>query len=91
VTAPGRPDKLYSFVETSTFVRQIERKGSVDLLFQIEDELLKDPQRGAVIRGTHGARKARLGDSERGQGKRGGYRYVYLYLEYRGHIYLLFL
>jgi hypothetical protein len=41
--------------------------------------------------GTHGARKARIGDPNRGSGKRGGYRYLYLYLEHRGHIFLLYL
>jgi hypothetical protein len=75
----------------SIFMRQIDRKASLDLLFQIEDELLKNPTRGALIPGANGVRKARVGDPGRGRGKRGGYRYIYLYLEHRGHIFLLFL
>jgi hypothetical protein len=59
----------------SIFMRQIDRKASLDLLFQIEDELLKNPTRGALIPGASGVRKARVGDADRGKGKRGGYRF----------------
>jgi hypothetical protein len=91
VTLSKAPDKLYSFIEMSTFMRQLEQKASLDLLFQIEDELLKDPERGDLVPGTHGARKARIGDPKRRSGKRGGFRYIYLYMKYHSHIFLLFL
>ncbi|MGE5321243.1 MAG: type II toxin-antitoxin system RelE/ParE family toxin [Actinomycetota bacterium] len=43
------------------------------------------------MQGLGGIRKARIGNPARGKGKRGGYRYLFLYLENRGHIHLLFL
>ena len=51
------PDTLYSFFETSVFIRQIEDRASMKVLFAIEDDLLKNPERGDVIQGTHGAGK----------------------------------
>jgi hypothetical protein len=38
-----------------------------------------------------GIRKARVANPARGKGARGGFRYLYLYLEHRGHIHLIFL
>ena len=40
-------------------------------------QLLGNPLAGEVIQGTGGLRKVRLGDSERGKGKRGGIRVIY--------------
>jgi len=82
---------LYSFFETSTFVKQIERYASLNVLFAIQQDLLRMPKRGDVVQGAHGARKARIGDPDTGRGKRGSYRYVYLYLEHQERIYLLYL
>jgi hypothetical protein len=48
-------------------------------------------QRGDIVRGTGGVRKARVADTQSGRGKRGSYRYLYLYPEHRGRIYLLYL
>jgi len=52
----------------------------------MQSDLLRDPERGAVVSGLGGIRKARLANPGRGKGKRGGYRYMY-----RSHIHLLFL
>ena len=49
------------------------------------------PERGDIVEGTGGVRKARLADPKRGKGKRGGFRYLYLFLEHRGKIYLVYL
>jgi hypothetical protein len=38
-----------------------------------------------------GIRKARSTNPNRGKGKRGGYRYLHLYLARRNHVHLLFL
>jgi hypothetical protein len=84
-------DKLYSFVETPIFMRQIQERASMKVLFAIEDDLLKDPQRGDMIPGTHGARKARIGDPDSRRGKRGSYRYIYAYFPGHDHIILLYL
>jgi hypothetical protein len=84
-------DTLYSFFETPIFMRQIEQRASMKVLFAIEDDLLKDPARGNIIRGTHGARKARIGDPDSRRGKRGSYRYIYAYFPGDHHIILLYL
>lgn len=49
------------------------------------------PERGVKVRGLGGIRKARAFNPVRGKGKRGGYRYLYLYLPGRDHVHLLFL
>lgn len=52
---------------------------------------MKNPTRGDLVRGLGGIRKARSSNPTRRKGKRGGYRYLFLYLENRGHIHLLHL
>jgi hypothetical protein len=83
--------KYYSFIETPVFVKQIADKGSIDLLIVIQSDLLENPIRGDIVKCTGGARKARIADPRDSRGKSGSYRYLYLYLEDRGRIYLLFL
>lgn len=61
------------------------------MLDQIQTDLIEHPNRGAIVRGLGGIRKARSSNPGRGKGKRGGFRYFYLVLERRGHIHLLFL
>lgn len=43
-----------------------------------------------MVRGLEGIRKARSSNPTRGKGKRGGYRYLHLYLKHKDHIHLLF-
>jgi hypothetical protein len=86
--------KLLSFLETATFVERLAELGGdqqMELLYAIQDELLADPERGDLVKGLGGVRKARIAAPTRPEGKRGGYRYLYLYLEMRGRIYLLYL
>ena len=59
------------------------------MLRGIQNDLLDNPQRGTIIRGLGGIRKARAINPRCGKGKRGGFRYLYLYLEHRGRIHLL--
>jgi hypothetical protein len=80
--------KYYSFVETAVFSKQLDSKASLDVLYAIQNDLIADPKRGDVVRGSGGVRKARVGDARGSRGKRG--RYLYLYLEQRGIIYLLY-
>jgi hypothetical protein len=85
------PDlEYYTFVETAVFTKQIEKKASLDVLIAIQNDLIADPTRGDVVQGTGGVRKARIADPQSGRGKRGSFRYLYLYLEHRGRIYLLY-
>ena len=58
---------------------------------EIQNDLLQNPQKGDVVRGLGGIRKARVANPGRGKGKRGGFRYLHLYLEHREHIHLLYL
>jgi hypothetical protein len=87
------------FIESWWFtrrLRELARGSADDLLLQIQQDLLKNPERGDVVKGLGGIRKARVPNTTRRKGKRGGYRYLYLYLEHRDlehrdHIQLLFL
>jgi hypothetical protein len=68
------------------------RRGRADeLLRAIQEELARKPDRGALVPGLGGVRKARISNPIRGKGKRGGYRYLYLYLEKREHLHLFLL
>lgn len=80
---------LYTFVETMVFTRQLEETASIETLYAIQADLLADPERWPVIPGTKGARKGRVADPRSSRGKRGSFRYVYLYLKHRERIYLL--
>ena len=89
------PDEWLSFVEAPTFVEQLaELAGTahqLDLLYRIQRELLLDPERGDLVKGLGGIRKARIADPRSKSGKSGGFRYLYLYFELRGRIHLLYL
>jgi len=80
----------FEFVESKIFSKQI-REVSGDLLTRMQSDLVQNPGRGAVVKGTHGVRKARVADPASGRGKSGSYRYLYLYLEHAGRIHLLYL
>ena len=54
-------------------------------------DLLRNLEKGDVAQGLGGIRKARTSNPTRGKGKRGGYRYMHLYLKHRDHLHLLFL
>ena len=85
---------LYTFYETPVFTEDLADflgKNALDLLFAIQADLIANPERWPVVIGTAGARKGRVADPASGKGKSGGFRYLYLYLEHRGEIYLLFL
>jgi hypothetical protein len=87
-------DRLYTFYETSRFTKDLAAflgERALELLFAIEKDLLDDPVRWPVVKGTGGARKGRVADPASAQGKSGSFRYLYLYLEHRGQVYLLFL
>jgi hypothetical protein len=84
------------FIESLPFTKRLQQLGDAaagELLNAIQRELLEKPDRGAMVPGLGGVRKARIANPGRGKGKRGGYRYLYLYLylEGRQHIHLLIL
>jgi len=82
------------FIESAAFTRRLRElagDNAQDVLSAIQDDLLANPQRGSMVQGLGGIRKARTGNPRRGKGKRGGFRYWYLFLERRDHIHLLIL
>ncbi|MEP7343461.1 MAG: type II toxin-antitoxin system RelE/ParE family toxin [Acidobacteriota bacterium] len=87
-------DHLYTFYEAPVFTARLARFADDDalpILYAIQADLLADPLRWPIVKGTGGARKGRIADPASDQGKSGSYRYLYLYLEHRGQIFLLFL
>jgi hypothetical protein len=83
--------KLYTFIELPTFIRQLKALASLETLYAIQADLLANPVRWPVIKGTGGVRKGRVADPSSSRGKSGSLRYLYLYLEHRGRIFLLLL
>ncbi len=80
----------FEFVESKIFYKQV-RDLPVKLLANMQSDLVQNPERGAVVKGTHGVRKARIADPASSRGKSGSYRYLYLYFEHAGRIHLLYL
>ncbi|MHB8503505.1 MAG: type II toxin-antitoxin system RelE/ParE family toxin [Candidatus Acidiferrales bacterium] len=82
------------FIESQPFTRKLHRLSgdrADEVLRAIERDLVRKPDRRAMVPGLGGVRKARIANPGRGKGKRGGYRYLYLYLETEQHIHLLIL
>ena len=88
--AKANDDVWFEFVESKIFSKQVGEL-PVELLSNIQSDLVQNPQRGDVVKGTHGVRKARVADPGSSRAKSGSYRYLYLYLEHAGRIHLLYL
>ena len=80
----------FEFVESKIFSKQIGALRT-EVLINIQSDLVQNPRRGDIVRGTHGVRKARVADPGSARGKSGSYRYLYLYVEHAGRIHLLYL
>jgi len=80
----------FEFVESKAFSKQLGEL-SGEILVNIQSDLVQNPERGNIVKGTHGVRKARVADPALSRGKSGSYRYLYLYLEHAGRIHLLYL
>lgn len=82
------------FIESRSFTRRLAElagESAEAVLEAIQADLLQNPEKGRIVHGLGGIRKARASNPARGKGKRGGFRYLYLFLERRDHIHLLFL
>ena len=82
------------YIESAIFTRRLHQLAgdtASEVLQTIQEDLLKNPSLGDLVRGLGGVRKARCANPSRAKGKRGGFRYLYLYLEDREHIHLLYL
>jgi hypothetical protein len=78
-----------TFVEAVNFKKKVDRLDEKDLLQTIQNDILKDPEIGVLVRGTGGLRKFRIG--AKGKGKSGGIRVFYLDIPTKEKCYLLFI
>jgi hypothetical protein len=82
------------FIESRPFTRRLEELAgapALEVLGHIQGDLLVNPERGSLLQGLGGVRKARSSNPARGKGKRGGYRYFFLHLKHKEHVHLLLL
>jgi hypothetical protein len=82
------------FIESRGFTKRLQELAGPDaeeVLSHIQGDLLANPERGSLLQGLGGLRKARSFNPWRSKGKRGGFRYFFLYLQYAQHIHLLLL
>lgn len=82
------------FVESRIFTARLEKlagKFATRVLAQIQHDLLLNPEKGSLLQGLGGMRKARSPNPSRSEGRSGGFRYFYLHLPERRHIHLLLL
>lgn len=77
------------FVESAEFTKRVVKLGLEEDLRELQDELRRDPMKGALDPGACGLRKVRMKDRTRGQGKRFGIRVHYLFVPHRETVYLL--
>jgi len=83
-----------ALVESSVFtrrLRELAKSRAPEVLDAIQLDLLSDPESGRVVAGLGGIRKARAAAPNRGKGKRGGFRYLYLEVPSRAHIHLVYM
>lgn len=64
------------FVETSIFTRQIKELATDDELKDLQAELIAQPDKGDIIKGTGGLRKVRMAVGNKG--KSGSIRVLYI-------------
>ena len=59
----GRTDDVvwFEFVESRVFSKQIGTLPA-EVLINIQSDLVQNPRRGDIVKGTHGVRKARAAD-----------------------------
>lgn len=77
------------FVFTQSFESSAKKLLTEEDRRGLELLLLEDPERGQVMRGTGGFRKMRFARPSRGEGKSGGTRVVYYFIQRKDRIYLL--
>ena len=75
------------FIETPDFIKKIDSIASENEFREIQDELIANPLKGNIVKGTGGARKIRMKLKRRG--KSGGARTIYYYVDLRGEIWFL--
>ena len=77
------------FIEATRFTERIQQLRAESQLWGLQDLLSQYPEKGAVIQGSGGFRKIRMGLP--GRGKRGGCRIIYLHVKSAARIYFIYL
>ena len=75
------------FVETPTFTRLVTTLLADEEYRALQQDLLSNPARGALIKGGGGIRKLRFAAA--GRGKSGGVRVIYYWVTAQDQIYML--
>ncbi|MBD2857950.1 type II toxin-antitoxin system RelE/ParE family toxin [Spongiibacter sp. KMU-158] len=75
------------FIETPVFSRWLKANVSDEDFYRLQLELVADPRKGDVIKGTGGFRKIRIAYGE--HGKRGGGRVIYYWFNEDQQVYLV--
>lgn len=83
------PGMKATFLESAEFTDWVSRFLPDEVLSQLQQDLMRHPEQGAVMQGCGGLRKVRVADPGRGQGKRGGARVIYLHVPDAKRFYLL--
>jgi hypothetical protein len=82
------------YIESKAFTRRLHQlagASAFEVLNSIQADSLRNPARGDMVQGLGGIRKARCSNPTRSKGKRWGFRYLFLYLQDRDHIHLMYL
>ena len=66
------------FIETPTFTRRVVRLLGDERYRALQTDLIGDPEKGAIVRGSGGVRKLRW--TIEGRGKSGGVRVIYYWI-----------
>ena len=74
------------FIESPKFTEQVARLSAEEAVWDLENELLQNPDKGDLIQGTGGFRKIRM--KLPGRGKSAGARMVYFHLRNRAVVFL---
>lgn len=77
------------FVETEAFTERLRELLDGETYRAFQNELVRNPEKGAVMPGCGGLRKVRVEEPSRGKGKRGGCRVIYLAIPEAARIDLL--
>lgn len=75
------------FIETPEFADKFDEFATNAEMLRLQNELLQNPYKGDIVRGTGGARKIRM--KIEGKGKRGGARVIYYFVDLQGEIWFL--
>lgn len=75
------------FIETPDFAEKFDRIATNSEMLDLQNELLSNPFKGTLVKGTGGARKIRMKLARKG--KSGGARVIYYFVDLQGEIWFL--